>query len=182
MRNVSLGGGAVTMNSIVSTAHAVTTGKTATGTASTTVNGMKVGGVPVTLDDKGVHIDGQGQPLPSLDALHSMLKQPGFQLVVADPTKVIKGASAQLFSGQLIFTQDNPQYASSLNDSKTVVTLGGASIRADSSLAYVYNAGPLPLPAANLPPPSTSGGNVPAATTGGNVPAGGDGPPPPGAA
>jgi hypothetical protein len=178
MRNVSLGGGAVTINSIVSTAHAVTTGKTATGTASTTVNGMKVGGVPVTLDDKGVHIDGQGQPLPSLDALNSMLKQAGFQLVVADPTKVIKGASAQLFSGQLIFTQDNPQYTSGLNDSKTVVTLGGASIRADSSLAFVFNAGPLPLPAASVPPPVSTGGNVPPATTGGNLGPTGNVPPP----
>src|SRR3954451_13293240 len=182
MRNVSLGGGAVTIQSIESKAHAVTTGKTATGTASTTVNGMKIGGVPVTVDDKGVHIQGQGQSLPSLDALNSMLKRAGFQLVVADPTKVIKGASAQLFSGQLIFTQDNPQYASSLNDSKTVVTLGGASIRADSSLAYVYNAGPLPLPAANVPPPVSTGGNVPPVSTGGNLGPTGHVPPPPVAA
>jgi hypothetical protein len=170
MRNVSLGGGAVTINSVVSRAHAVTTGKTATGTASTTVNGMKIGGVPVTVDDRGVHVQGQGQSLPSLDALNSMLKQAGFQLVVAGPTKVIKGASAQLFSGQLIFTQDNPQYTGSLNDSKVVATLGGASIRADSSLAYVYQGGPLPLPTANVPPPASTGGNVPAATTGGGVP------------
>jgi len=177
MRNVSLGGGAVTISSITSVAHAVTTGKTATGTASTTVNGMKIGGVPVTVDDKGVHIDGQGQSLPSLDALNSMLKQAGFQLVVASPTRVIKGASAELFSGQLIFTQDNPQYTSNLNDSTTVVTLGGASIRADSSLAYVYKPGPLPLPPAAVPPAAT-GGNVPPASTGGNVAPAGDVPPP----
>ena len=69
MRKVSLGGGAVTMDSVESVAHAVTTGKTATGTASTTVHGMKIGGVPVTLDDKGIHVQGQGQPLPSLDTV-----------------------------------------------------------------------------------------------------------------
>ena len=178
MRKVSLGGGAVTIDSITSTAHAVTTGKTATGTASTTVNGMKIGGVPVTVDDKGVHIQGQGQPLPSLDALNSMLKQAGFQLIVADPTKVIKGASAELFSGQLIFTQNNPQYTSSLNDSTVVVTLGGASIRADSSLAYVYKPGPLPLPPAAVPPAASTGGNVPPPSTGGAAASTGDLPPP----
>ena len=178
MRNVSLGGGAVTMSSVTSVAHAVTTGKTATGNASTTVQGMKVGGVPVTVDDKGIHVQGQGQPLPSLDALNSMLKQAGFQLIVADPTKVIKGANAQLFSGQLIFMQDNPQYASSANDSKTIVTIGGASISADSSLAYVYQQGPIPLPQGSVPPPTT-GGSVPPATTGGSAPAPtGDVPPP----
>jgi hypothetical protein len=178
MRNVSLGGGAVTMSSVTSIAHAVTTGKTATGNASTTVQGMKIGGVPVTVDDKGVHVQGQGQPLPSLDALNSMLKQSGFQLVVADPTKVIKGASAQLFSGQLIFTQDNPQYTSNANDGKAIVTVGGASINADSSLAYVYQQGPVPLPQASLPPATTGGGLPPATTGGGGSSATGDVPPP----
>ena len=170
MRDVKLGGGAVTIDSITSLAHAVTTGKTATGTASTTVNGMKIGGVPVTVDDKGVHIQGQGTQLPSLDALNSMLKQAGFQLYVANPTKVIKGASATLFSGQLIFTQDNPQYTSSANDTKTIVTLGGATIRADSNLAYVYKPGPLPLPSSNVVPPATNSGGVPPSSGGGSVP------------
>ncbi|MDQ1697626.1 MAG: hypothetical protein QOJ03_2979, partial [Frankiaceae bacterium] len=98
MRDVSLGGGALTISSITSVAHAVTNGKTATGTASTTVQGMKVGGVPVTVDNKGVHIQGNGQRLPSIDALNTMLAKAGFTVFVADPTKTVKKASVQLFS------------------------------------------------------------------------------------
>jgi hypothetical protein len=179
MRDISLGGGAVTIKNVTSIAHALTNGKTADGTASTTVSGMSVGGVPVTVDDKGVHIQGQGQKLPSLDALNSMLEQAGFTLYVADPTKVVKGASAQLFSGQLILMQDNPQYAGSLNDSKTVVTLGGASIRADSSRAYVPPPFNIPLPHATVPPASSSSSNVPPASTSGSVPTGTGQVPPP---
>lgn len=155
MRDVSLGGGALTIDSITSVAHAVTNGKTATGTAGTTVQGMKVGGIPVTVDDKGIHVQGQGQTLPSIDALNELLKNFGFTMYVVDPTKAVKKAAIQLFSGQLIIQQDNAQYTDNLNDSSTVITLGGASINADSALAYQFDGAPVPLPSTSQPPPPT---------------------------
>jgi hypothetical protein len=171
VHDVSLGGGAITISSITSVAHAVTNGKTGVGSASTTVNGMKVGGVPVTVDDKGIHVDGQGSALPSTDTLNKALAQSGFQIFVAKPTKSVKGASVNLDSGNLVFMQNQPQYLSNANDSGRVLVLGGAGIQADSSLGYPY----LPLPAAAPPPvgapPATSGAaSAPAAGTPGALP------------
>jgi hypothetical protein len=173
MRNVSLGGGVLKFASIRSTAHAMSNGKTAAGYASTVVSGMKVNGVPVTVDDKGIHVEGNGQSLPSLDALNGLLKNFGFTVYVADPTKVIKGASATLFSGQLIIQQDNPQYTGNANDSAIVLSFGGAGISADTSRGYVYHG--QPLPGASIPPPpppgtSTGPGAPPVSTGGGSVP------------
>ncbi len=175
VRDVSLGGGAVKIQSIRSVAHAVTNGKSATGSASTIVNGMTVGGVPVTVDDKGVHIQGQGQKLPSLGALNDMLKQSGFSLYVADPSKTVKGASIQLFSGQLMLMQENAQYESNANDSGVLLTFGGASISADTSPAYVFDGGPVTTPTLppTQPPPTGSSGSVsvpPAPSSGGAPP------------
>jgi hypothetical protein len=157
MRDISLGGGAVTIDAVKSVAHAVTNGKTATGTGSTTVEGMKIAGVPVTLDSGGVHIDGQGTALPSLDALNSALANAGFKLYVANPTKTVDKAHVQLFSGQLVILQNNSQYTSNLNDTGTVITLGGTTIDADSSVAYVYK--PPPLPSVSPPPVGHTGGS-----------------------
>ena len=156
MRDISLGGGVFRIDSVTSVAHAVTNGKTATGTSSTTVQGMKVGGIPVTVDDKGIHVQGQGQTLPSIDALNSLLKNFGFQVFVADPTKTVKNASIQLFSGQLVVKQENPQYTDNANDTATVFTLGGATINADSSLAYT-GGGLGPIPGVTPPPTGTTG-------------------------
>ena len=154
MRGISLGDGALTIDAIRSVAHAVTTGKTATGTASTTVFGMKVGGVPVSVDDQGIHIQGQGTALPSIDAHNQVLKQAGFTVFVADPTKTVNKANVQVSAGQLVIEQDNDQYTGNLNSTGNVITLGGASISADSSLAYIYKPGP--LPSISPPPPVES--------------------------
>jgi hypothetical protein len=157
VRDIKLGGGALTIASVKSIAHAVTNGKTATGRTSTVVNGMKIGGVPVTVDNKGVHIQGQGSKLPSLDALNKSLKQSGFSVFVADPTRKVHGAAVDLFSGQLIVMQDNPQYTSNANDTAIVMSFGGAAIQADSNRAFQFT----PPPPVTTPP-----GTTPAANTG----------------
>jgi hypothetical protein len=109
---------------------------------------MKIAGVPVTVDNKGVHIKGQGSKLPSLDALNSALAKSGFSVYVANPTSTIKGATANLFSGQLVVMQNNPQYTSNANDSAIVMSFGGATIAADTNRAFQIT----PLPPAGAPP------------------------------
>lgn len=153
MRNVKIGGGALTIDSVKSVAHATTDGKHATGSTGTVVNGMKIGGVPVSVDNKGVHIQGQGSNLPSLDALNSMLEKAGITIFVADPSKKVKGAKVDLFSGQLVVMQDNPQYTSNANDSAIVMSFGGASIAADTNRAFQFT----PLPPVTVPPAAPAG-------------------------
>lgn len=167
VRNVKLGGGALTIDSVKSVAHAVTDGKKASGTTSTVVNGMKIGGVPVTVDNSGIHIQGQGSKLPSLDALNSQLEHAGFSVFVANPTKKVHGATVNLFSGQLVVMQDNPQYTSNANDSAIVMSFGGAGIAADTNRAYQFSAPPpVGAPPAAHQPGSTTTPGVSAPTTG----------------
>jgi hypothetical protein len=163
---VKLGGGALSFDSIKSTAHAVTNGKKASGSTSTVVNGMKLAGQPVTVDNKGVHIAGQGSALPSLDALNKALKQSGFSVYVANPSKKVQGASVNLFSGQLIVMQDNPQYTSNANDSAIVMSFGGASIAADTNRAFQFTPPPpVGAPPAAQPPAAGAPGLTPTGST-----------------
>jgi hypothetical protein len=159
MRDVQIGGGALSIDSVKSVAHATTDGKKATGSTSTVVNGMKIAGTPVTVDNKGVHIQGQGSSLPSLDALNSALKKAGVSVYVANPTKKVKGASVNLFSGQLIVMQDNPQYTSNANDTAVVMSFGGAGIAADTNRAFQF----APLPPAAVPPAAPASASTPGA-------------------
>jgi hypothetical protein len=156
VRDVNVGAGALSFASVKSIAHAVTNGKSATGSTGTTVTGMKIAGVPVSVDNKGVHIKGQGTSLPSLDALNSALKKAGVSVFVAQPTKKVHGASADLFSGQLIVMQGNPQYTSNLNDTGQVLSFGGVSVSADSNRAFQFSASP-PL---STPPPAQQPGTT----------------------
>jgi hypothetical protein len=163
MRNLKIGGGALSIDSVKSVAHATTDGKKATGSTSTVVNGMKIAGTPVTVDNKGVHIQGQGSSLPSLDALNSALKNAGVSVYVANPTRKVKGASVNLFSGQLVVMEDNPQYTSNANDTAIVMSFGGASIAADTSRAFQFSA----LPPTAVPPaaPTASTPNTPSSVS-----------------
>jgi hypothetical protein len=178
MRDVALGGGAVTIKTIRSVAHATTNGKTATGSSSTTLSGLEIAGVPFTLNDEGLHVQGTGQALPSIDALNSALKQSGFALYVAKPTKTIKGANVNVSAGQVILLQQNAQYMDGANDTGMLLTLGGANISAGTSPAYVYDGGPFPTPQSTVPPAGPQP-TVDVPPVGGDLPpVGGDLPPP----
>lgn len=170
IRDVSLGGGALTISAVRSVAHAVSDGKKATGTGSTTIAGMKVAGQPVTLDSTGIHVAGHGTALPSLDALNKALEQSGLKVFVANPTKQVKGPAATVFSGQLIVEFGNDQYKSGANDTGTLLTLGGASITADTSRGYNYVGQPVSVPPPSTPPVAGSTGS-----TGGTPSLGGTG-------
>jgi hypothetical protein len=169
IRDVKIAGGALSIASVKSVAHAVTDGKKASGSTSTTVSGMKIGGVPVTVDNKGVHIKGQGSKLPSLDALNKALKQAGVSVYVASPTRKVHGASADLFSGQLIVMEDNPQYTSGANDTGMVLSFGGVSVNADANRAFQY-APPPPVGAPSAAPAAATPGVPPSAPVAGGTP------------
>jgi hypothetical protein len=168
VHNISLGGGAITIDSVKSVAHAVSDTVKGTGTAQTTVNGMKIAGVPVTVDSSGLHVGPQNSSLPGTDQLNAALKQSGFQIFVAKPTKTVKGAAITLDSGSLVLMQTNPQYVGSANDTSRMLILGGAGISADTGKGFDFSMPPLPA----LPPLST--GAVPPASPAGtpSIPAG----------
>src|SRR4051812_943638 len=66
--DLTIAGGVITIGSVASTAHATTDGTKATGTAETLVSNAAVGGVPVTIDEQGLRVQGQGGEInPVLD-------------------------------------------------------------------------------------------------------------------
>ena len=164
MHDISLGGGVIKIASITSVATAVTNTKTGAGTAQTTVQGMTLAGTPVYIDNKGIHIASQHAGLPSMDAVNKALAQSGFAVFLAQPTKIVQGAAVDVNSGNVVVTQNNKGYTGNANDTGVILTLGGASIHADSSPGFAG----YPV----LPPPTTTGGHQPS-TGGAAVPAGG---------
>lgn len=143
VRDINLGG-VIQIASITSTASGTTDGTKGTGLANTVVTGATIGGVPVTIDESGVHVQGQGSSLDGLDQINSVLKNAGFAIYVAKPTKTVSGSGVSTNSGNLIVTQDNPQYTGNMNATGNVLVIGGASVIADAGLAYQGSAFTLP--------------------------------------
>jgi hypothetical protein len=84
---VNIGGGQIVLRHIDVTVKIVNTGK-AKGTQSVSIGAASIGGVPVSIDEKGVHVNGQGSGLPygqADDALNSALKSAGVQLYTVRP-------------------------------------------------------------------------------------------------
>jgi len=84
---VSLGGGQIVLEGIHVSAT-ITNDGTPTEKVAVFVGAATVGGVPVTIDQDGVHVAGQAQSLPyqqASDALNNALKQAGIQLFVVAP-------------------------------------------------------------------------------------------------
>jgi hypothetical protein len=84
---VSLGGGQIVIEKIHVTASIANDG-TPTYKAAVSVGSASIGGIPVTIDESGVHVAGQGQALPykqASDALNNALKQAGIQLFLVGP-------------------------------------------------------------------------------------------------
>jgi hypothetical protein len=84
---VSLGGGQIAIEGIHVTASIANDG-TPSYKAAVSVASATIGGVPVTIDQDGVHVAGQGGALPyqqASDALNGALKQAGIQLFLVGP-------------------------------------------------------------------------------------------------
>jgi hypothetical protein len=84
---VSLGGGQIMIEGI-HVAASITNDGTPTNKVAVSVGAASIGGVPVTIDQDGVHVAGQSQSLPyqqASDALDGALKQAGIQLFLVAP-------------------------------------------------------------------------------------------------
>jgi hypothetical protein len=152
-------GGVVHIGSVQSEATATTDGTTATVKGGTKVTGATVAGVPVTIDESGVSVNGSGLAIKTLtDQVNSALSQAGITLRVSEPQGKPVGAGVSYTSGALVAVfapQAGYQFS---------VTLGGANVTATS------------VPAITFTPPTTTGGTTgTTGTTGGGATTGGAG-------
>jgi hypothetical protein len=166
----------LTIGSLTSTAHAVSNGKHSSGTTSTTIAGIKIAGVNVTVDQNGVEVSGNGLlPKSVLNSLsktvNSALKSAGLRIFLTRGLKTIAGPAVSLDSGDLIVSINKAGIKSGYNDTGILLEIGGATISANASPGYVAPVLPSSVPPSTTPPaPPTSTNVVPPPTGGESLP------------
>ena len=112
LNDLDLAGGVIHVGSVTSTAEATTDGIAADGKGTTTVSGMTVAGVPVTVDQDGLHVAGQGTPLATqtvTDAVQAL----GLTAVLTQPRVTRSTGQVRVTAGALVlsYTQGASTYA-----------------------------------------------------------------------
>jgi hypothetical protein len=174
--DISLVGGVVTIGSVTSTAKGTTDGRKATATGSTLVNDVKIAGVPVTIDERGVTVNGNNAPLnkAASDAVNAAVSAAGMTVAISQPSGKPQGGSVVYNAGSLVFAWKTP-------GGTATAILGGASLQlaAVQGGGFQLNlGGAAPFTPAQPPalsggapsPLSGSAGAVPAPQVGGAVP------------
>ncbi len=157
-----IGIGPLKIGSILSTAHATSDGKHATGTTTTQIAGATIAGVGVTIDQNGVQVANQGALPASVvktlsDTVNTALKTAGISIYVTKPSKLAHGPQISLDGGDLIVMLNKPGYRSGINDTGMFAEFGGASITANASGGYVAPVIPAPTSTSSPITSSSSG-------------------------
>lgn len=166
VQDLRLAGGVIRIGSVTSTATATDDGVTTSGSGSTVVSGMSVAGVPVSVDDKGLHVAATSTPLAT-QAVSDAVQALGLTAVLTRPRVTRSAGAVSVNAGALVlaYHQGSSSYA---------LTIGRAAVGLSAS-----RTGPsagLPLP--TLPTPGTPSGTVPRASVPGGAPASGVAAPP----
>lgn len=150
--DISFVDGAVTIGSVTSVAHGETNGETARSSGATTVNDMKVGGIPVTVDGAGVHVAGQNADAvgPAAQVVNEILAGAGMTMFVTRPTQTLNGATTTFDAGSLIVEWFPPGAPGGI-----VFEFGAAHVTASATLPFQAD---FELPPIDLPSVSATGG------------------------
>jgi hypothetical protein len=125
--------GVLHIGSVRSTATATTDGTTAKVTGATEVTGATVAGVPVTIDERGVSVQGNGVALTTLtNTVNSALSQAGLVLRVSEPQGKPIGSAVTYNAGSLVAVfKPDPTHLFS-------VVLGGANVSVKAGKAFDF--------------------------------------------
>jgi len=131
--DVDLDGGLVTIGSVASEAHGSTDGQLAHSTGATTVQDLKVAGIPVSVDDKGVHVASATVPVdPATALVNQVLGAFGFKIYLTKPTTKNKRGTATYDAGSLIIVWD----PNGKGTQDLFIVFGGATIQASATLPF----------------------------------------------
>ena len=136
--DISIAGGQLTIGSVTSEVEGTTDGKKAAAKGKTVVNDVRIGGVPVTIDDHGITVQGQNAPANAAanQAVNTIVSNLGMTFALSQPTGKPEGAKVVYDAGSLVIGWAPDGGAHSF-----LVVLGGASV----ALAAVPEAGGLDL-------------------------------------
>jgi hypothetical protein len=130
--DISLAGGVVTIGSVTSSAKGTTNGVTASATGRTIVKDMKIAGVPVTVDEHGVTVNGNNAPLNKqlTDTVNTAVSQAGMTIAFSLPSGKPDRGNIVYNAGSLVFAWTTP-------GGSFMAILGGATV----NLAAVQGTG-----------------------------------------
>jgi hypothetical protein len=130
--DISLAGGVVTIGSVTSTAKGQTDGVKASATGNTLVKDVKIAGVPVTIDEHGVTVNGNNAPLNKqlTDTVNTAISQAGMTIAVSLPSGKPERGNIVYNAGSLVFAWKTP-------GGTFMAVLGGATV----NLAAVQGGG-----------------------------------------
>jgi hypothetical protein len=163
VNNVVLAGGMVTIGRVISTAKLTTDGQKATGEGHTAVEGLKIAGQAATVDEQGLHIGGQSNPLHNQinQALAQALAKSGLKIILVPTDNSTTGPTGSFTAGSLVIQYEddkNQVIAGGIHNSFTVA-LGGATASVDSSPGLNSDLGETPA-AGTEGTPGTEGTSV----------------------
>lgn len=141
VKDVDLAAGVVHIGSVTSEARATTDGKAATATGKTLVTGVTIAGVPVTIDENGVKVNGTGLPASTATAaVNAALANANISIAVSEPQGKPDGASVTYSAGSLVVLwKPTP-------GNTTTVVLGGANVSVRATKAFDFSTGIVDTP------------------------------------
>ena len=137
VNNLVLAGGTVTIANVTSTATETTDGQAAKGEGHTKIEGLKIAGQEATVDDQGVHIGGQSNPLHSQinQAIAQALAKSGLTFTLVPSAGTSSGPTGSFTAGALVIQYEdnkNTYIPGGIHNTFTIA-LGGATASVDSS-------------------------------------------------
>jgi hypothetical protein len=140
---IVLSGGLVTIDKVTSTAIMKTDGQTATADtqkSGTKIEGLKIADQAATVDDQGVHIGGQSNPLHKQvnQAIAQALAKSGLKFVLVSPEGTSNGATGSFTAGALViqYQDDKNTYVPGGIHNTFTIALGGATASVDSTQGF----------------------------------------------
>jgi hypothetical protein len=167
MGRVTIGGGQIVIDGIHVTASITNDGTTPSYKAGVSVASATIGGIPVTIDENGVHVAGQGGGLPykqASDALNSALNKAGIQIFLVQP-EVTNCSQTGTGGGGGTTTTSTTTTTTSTSTSASPDQSGGTSScgqpglstsSCDQSGSGSVGSGGLPAPPASAPAPTST--------------------------
>lgn len=139
--NISFAGGAISIGSLDSEAHATTDGKVAQSRGSTTVHNMSVNGIPVYIDSTGVHGGSADVPdAAATGAVNQILDKFGLTAYLTKPMVTTKGGATTYSAASLVVVWDTAPSKPGTMD--VVFVFGGAQVTASANLPFSLPATP----------------------------------------
>jgi hypothetical protein len=162
--DVNLAGGLIKIGALQSHSVVVSDGKKTHGHAKTTVAGVTIAGIPVTIDQQGIHLSSSILPTKAITSLLTKTLKLLHLSVTFTPTTITRdGGTASYQSGALVL-----DYRPGTGTTNVVITLGSAATQANATQSLLP--GLFTPPTSPTTPGTTTGSGTGSATGSGSFP------------